>query len=577
MPSKPPSVYRWGLRAVVALQCLLICAFVYRYMAAPAPQGPRLPAVQGATLWLESHGALHQFDTQGQRLQRIELSALQLSPNPTSLQFKQAHIFWVHDASRVHRCDLSQKRCMALDLPELSGRSDYRWVRVSSDESEVVVSDASGHQVLVYQRNSADGKYLLQRTYADGMRFPNQTLQTPDGMWVANTNQHQIVRLLSGPSGTQPARSEHPITHPDLRPTRRFPFAMARDPQERLWVLVADGGMRNADLLRMNQQAQPERVIPIAQQQDPNAIVFFDQHLLLTDMRNFVVQRLDLQGQVLAPFGDAPFRAELAAAHQQYRALGRLPTLLISSICVLMLAALWFAWKSGELGQLRGAAWRKPAPQPSATGTAPPPVASATPLPPGRITTVKALPGSTRTTRHAVVVGGVLMCAVMATISYELWPYATQFPWMSGKPSILFSAALLLPLVALPPLLMAQGWRQLKALESIRIGTDGVRIQAQVGKRRYQALADQVTCTRQHLLIGTAMVPLRHRGSALFDEGALRQNIIDRLPQMTMHDSIWHNGLITHYWRHGGWRGRCTVVGMAVLLGLTLWVPFALR
>ncbi len=577
MPSNPPSVYRWGLRAVIALQCLLICAFVYRYIAAPAPQGPRLPAVQGATLWLESHGALHQFNAQGQRLQHVDLSALQLSPNPTSLQFTQVQIFWVHDASRVHRCDLSQKRCTPLDLPELSGRTDYRWVRVSSDESEVVVSDASGHRVLVYQRSAAAGKYLLQRTYADGMRFPNQSLQTPDGMWVANTNQHQIVRLRSGPSGTQPARSEHPIAHPDLRPTRRFPFAMARDPQERLWVLVADGGMRNADLLRMNPQLQPERVIPIAQQQDPNAIALFDQHLLLTDMRNFVVHRLDLQGQVLAPFGDAPFRAELAAAHQRSQALGRLPTLLISSVCVLMLVALWLAWKSGELGQLRGAAWRTPAPQPSATDTTHPPAASANPPPPGRITTVKALPDSTRSTRRAVVIGGVLMCAVMATISYELWPYATQFSWMSGKSGVLFGTALLLPLVALPPLVMAQGWRQLKALESIRIGTDGVRIQAQVGKRRHQAPADKVTCTRQHLLIGMAMVPLRHRGTPLFDETALRQNIIDRLPQMAMHDSLWHNGLIPHYWRHGGWRGRCILVGMACLLGLTLWMPFALR
>ena len=169
------------------------------------------------------------------------------------------------------------------------------------------------------------------------------------------------------------------------------------------------------------------------------------------------------------------------------------------------------------------------------------------------------------------------MCAVMVALSYELWPYATQLPLKSGKPSAFLGAALLLPFVVLPPIVMVQGWRQLKALESIRIGTDGVRIQAQVGKRRYQALADQVTCTRQHLLISTAMVPLRHRGSALFDEGALRQKIIDRLPQMNMHDSIWHNGLIPHYWRHGGWRGRCTVVGMGGLLGLTLWVPFALR
>ncbi|MCE1192038.1 MAG: hypothetical protein LWW96_07785 [Acidovorax sp.] len=596
MPPTPPSAYRWGLRAVIALQCLLIGAFLYTNLAAPAPTGPRLPAVQGDMLWLESHGALHQFNAAGQRLRRVELAQLKLSPGPSSLQFTQENVFWVHDASRVHRCNLSQMQCTALDLPGLSGRSDYRWVRVRSDEGEIVVSDTSAHQVLVYGRAAASGPYELRHTYADGLRFPNQTLPAPHGMWVANTNQHQIERLDDSAPGTAgPARQAYPVAHPGLRAMRRFPFAMERDPEGRLWVLVANGAMRDADVLRLNPQLQPERVVPISAGQDPNAIVLFGQHLLLTDLRNYVVHRLDLQGQVLAPFGDAAFHAELNAARQRAAWLGRLPRLLIGSIGVLLLAALWLAWKTGELGQLRGAAWRQApatragAPAPTATpaqtashalADAPGP---AEPLPPGtaapspaRITRVQALPGSTRTARRTVVGAAVLMGAVLAWAAYELWPYLTQYGCTHAMgcagPRTLLAAFCTLPLLA-----VAMSWRQLKAMESIRIGTDGAQVQARFGRRRYQAPAAQVTCTRQHLLIGTGMIPLRLRTTPLFDEDALRTNIIDRLPQLNMHDSVWHNGLVVHYWRYGGWRGRAIVVGMAVLLCLAVTLRWVLR
>lgn len=592
MSSEPPSAYRWGLRAVIALQCLLVCAFVYRNVAAPPAQGPRLPAVQGATLWLESHGALHQFNAAGQRLRRVDLAALQLSTSPTSLQFTQDNVFWVHDASRVHRCELLRMQCMPLALPGLSGRADYRWVRVRSDESEIVVSDTSDHRVLVYRREAPGGPYALQRTYAEDLRFPNQTVPAPDGMWVANTNQHQVVHLRDSATdgAVEPARSGYPIAHPGLRSTRRFPFAMERDPDGRLWVLVANGAMRNADLLRMSPQLAPERVFPISGEQDPNAIVVFGPHLLLTDLRNYVVHRLDLQGQVLAPFGDAAFRAELDDARQHAQWLARLPTLLIASISVLLLAGLWLAWKAGELSTLRGAAWRRPpapsshaAPSasagpsaPAAAGNAPPPPAPgapAAPPEPGRITRVQALPGSTRVARRIVVAAGALVVAVLAWVAYEGWPYLTQYGCAHAM-GCFAPGALLAGFGALPALAMATTWRQLKAMESIRIGTDGVQVQARFGQRRYQAPADQVTCTRQHLLIGTGMIPLRLRTTPLFDEDALRKNIIDRLPQLNMHDSVWHNGLMAHYWRHGGWRGRAVVVAAAGLLCLTAALQF---
>lgn len=578
MASSSPSGYRWGLRAVIALQCLLVLAFVYHGFAAPGPFGPRLPAVQGQTLWLQSHGDLHQFNAQGQRLQHFPLSDLKLSSSPSSLQFTQANVLWVHDESRVHRCDLKQRQCLPVELADLDSRRSNRWVRVSDDESEITVSDTSRHRVLVYRRDAVTGHYALARTESEGMRFPNQTLQTGDRMWVANTNRHQIVRLRTG-QGDAAVRQEHSIANPDLRPGRSFPFAMAQDPRGQLWVLVARPDMQQADLLIMNERLQPDRVIPLAPKQDPNAIALFDQHMLLPDMTQFLVRKLDLNGRVLSPFGDAAFQAELDTARSQAQWTRRLPALLMSATAVLMLIAVFLAWKAGELRQLRGTAWR---PDPAkatldAGGPGPtdPMVIAQTrtqPMERGRVTMVKALPGSTRTRRRVMLATDAIVLVAIGAVVYWAWPQFYQRDCAPGKACAPWMPYALVALALIPVALSLQMRRHLRALEAIRIGTDGEQVQARVGKKRYQAPADQVTCTRQQLLIGLGAVPLRLNGEALFDEESLRHNIIDRLPQMHMSDSAWSQGRLGHYWKHGGWQGRTIVVGTVALCGLWVWV-----
>ncbi|MBW8462346.1 hypothetical protein [Acidovorax sp.] len=65
-----------------------------------------------------------------------------------------------------------------------------------------------------------------------------------------------------------------------------------------------------------------------------------------------------------------------------------MPALLLGSVAVLMLVALWLAWKAGELRQLRGAAWRADPEETPQDETAPappkrqrPPLSQASPRP----------------------------------------------------------------------------------------------------------------------------------------------------------------------------------------------------
>lgn len=571
------SVYKRWLRVVIGLQCLLILAFVLRGTLLAGPLGPRLPAVWGDALWLQSHGALHAFDPQGTRRQRVELAELGLSTAASSLQFTSAHVFWVHDRGRVHRCELSLRRCTALDLPGLPAGSHYRWVRVQDDGAQIVVSEASAHRILVYRREAADPvlRYALAHTHGQGLRFPNQTLQVGDRMWVANTNRHQIAQIdTTAAASAQAMPQAFAVEHPDLRPGRRFPFAMQRDPAQRLWVLVADAGMRNADLLLMDADLQPRRVLALAPDQDPNAIALWGTQLLLTDMTGFTVHRIGLDGRLLEPFGDAIFRAELDAARASHAWTRRLPALLMSGIGLLMALGLWLAWKSGELRQLGGRRWSEvAAAEPAANPGASP---AMSPMPGAAqqrlVTSVQALAGSTRKRRRVLAVAGVASSLLMVAVLAWFWPLLHQRdcgPGLSCDPSGLLRG-LLVVLALLPPIIHVLAWRRLRQLESLRIATDGHRIAVRLGGKTRKLDARQVTCTRQHLWIGARAIPLRLNGSPLFDEAALQRDILARLPQLQVLDGPWDFAVVRHFWRRAGAKGKVLVLLYGLMLALAL-------
>ena len=444
--------YRGALKAVIGVMTALVLAFVLRGTLWPDKLGPRLPAALDQHVWLVSQDALHQFDAQGRRLQSLPLHELGMGEAVSSLQFTAPDVAFVHDAQGVRRCLISQKACTTLALPGLQATAGFRWVRVAGDEGEIVVSDTAAHRILVFRRTGAGAPYTLARTYDQGLRFPNQTLPDEGRLWVANTNRHEVAALDA--TGASPTPVVHrPVDFPGLRPGRRFPFAMQRDGGQGQWVLVAGPAMRDADLLRMDGEFQPRQVVALSPEQDPNGVLWTGGRLLVTDATQFQVHQVAADGQVLQPFGDAAFQAELQAGRSAYVWGQRLPTLLMGAIAALMALAVVLGWKAGEFRRLTGPRWRASGDAAAhleddlageAAGRAGGPQAEAQPTapvaktrlraqvapraegqrvpPPGSVTKVRALPGATATRRRWLVGLGVLFVGLLVALIVGMWP-----------------------------------------------------------------------------------------------------------------------------------------------------------
>ena len=595
--------YRAALKAVIGVMAALVLAFVLRGTLWPDKLGPRLPAALDQHVWLVSQDALHQFDAQGRRLQSLPLHELGMGEAVSSLQFTAPDVAFVHDAQGVRRCLISQKTCTTLALPGLQATPGFRWVRVAGDEGEIVVSDTAAHRILVFRRTGAGAPYTLARTYDQGLRFPNQTLPDEGRLWVANTNRHEVAALDA--TGASPAPVVHrPVDFPGLRPGRRFPFAMQRDGGQGQWVLVAGPAMRDADLLRMDGEFKPRQVVALSPDQDPNGLLWTGGRLLVTDATQFQVHQVTADGQVLQPFGDAVFQAELQAGRSAYVWGQRLPTLLMGAIAALMALAVVLGWKAGEFRRLTGPRWRASGdaaahleddlageaagraggPQAEAQPTAPvaktrlraqvaPRAAGLRAPQPGSVTKVRALPGATATRRRWLVGLGVLFVGLLVALMVGFWPGYFQrdcgpdlpcnlpriVRWMAGIATVFVV------------IVYATAWNMLRRCESLRIATDGRRVAVQwAGGKVAKAPAEQVTCTRQHLLIGAHTVPLRINGSPLFDEAAFRRDILGRLPQLNVLDGPFDLGWLRHMLRHGGWKGRVTAVVVIALVLLAL-------
>lgn len=298
-------------------------------------QGPSVIAVGDGAVLL---GARHELFLVplGKPAERIALKDLGLEGPVVGVGWDGKDWFVGDDATgTLHRCDLAARRCTPALAP-----SAERWLRRTAKfafaPDRIYVTDTERHRLLAFD---GTGQPLAQtRTAPVALCFPNGIRAYDDGLLIADTNNHRIVwvdpaadfasetyvnavasdevtvaqcstvskelgergnafvnTVVDANSGGRSGARAYPV----VRPGRVWPSAVEVVPTaagDAVWVIVANDGMRDGDLLAFGAEDDVPRRMALPSDADPVELALLGELMLVTDPTNMKVHAVRAAG-----------------------------------------------------------------------------------------------------------------------------------------------------------------------------------------------------------------------------------------------------------------------------------------
>lgn len=319
------------------------------------------------------------LDTYGQVAHAVDLAAHGFKPFGDIEFFRNGDVLFYHRAAQpsiaeslkrflrtqeadptpqkhehgLYRCTRNFDYCQSFGagLLEFSGAFHL----TIDEKDQVYISDTSR---FVLYKLGPDGERLASNE--TGWKFPNGFAWRGDSLYVANTNHHRVEQVVTDTDGFAQSLESHLAIAPDTTPgepkvpvfsagddlsehRHRWPFSMAFF-NKHWWVLVADGSMANARLLKLDEAWQNAEVVGHSGLTDAVALAVFDNGLVAIDWHDGQLKRMSPESSHFSRWGDMGLQARLAdnvAQRQHYKQLSQLAT---GALVVVILIGLLIAW-----------------------------------------------------------------------------------------------------------------------------------------------------------------------------------------------------------------------------------------
>ncbi len=321
--------------ALIAVACVIggvigIEAFSRR---AAEATGPHLTARNEAgDVLLASFRTLY-LVPYDEAVQALEVRDLGLRGPVLSLSSDGTYWYLGDDATGLlQRCDLAARRCEPAVSPLPGTRAFRRAHRVAFTADRIHITDTSGHQLKVFDRDS--NFIAATRTGPVALCFPNGIVERQGVLYVADTNNFRIARLdpaahyvsetflhvANGAPVTQPnctfdsarfgergnallnkavdaAATRPRSARPPARADRVWPASVINTTRDDWWVVQQNSSMVDGDVVIYDAAGQPRLLVGLPQQADPGDMIELDGAVLIVDPTLARVHRVALDGQ----------------------------------------------------------------------------------------------------------------------------------------------------------------------------------------------------------------------------------------------------------------------------------------
>lgn len=191
-----------------------------------------------------------------------------------------------------------------------------------------VLPDESGGTLLIADFKSGrlwqqplHGGAPTALTGKGAIRRSNDLLLDDTGrIWVADSGNHRIAALRKEADGTWRVAHSLDAKNRVARPGNDWPMMLARTDDGRLWVTQSNGRGNSADVLVYDPEQGATARIALPEDANPTDIVSLGDSLVVSDMDNFRLYRIDADTRTVGDFGASDLSRILRAAQENRQA-----------------------------------------------------------------------------------------------------------------------------------------------------------------------------------------------------------------------------------------------------------------
>lgn len=341
---------------------LLLASLAARFWAGEQSYrfiGPTHIAAGSGQVWVFVSGQLFRLSPEGESVGVYPSSQTGLESDPIDLKIMTDGrlLLAEQEPARIRLCDPGTWECESILAAAIPGIKRQFKIIPGKKPGVWLLTDAVGDTLWEIQQSVSEPRALLP---AGTLAGPNDLVfDNSGGLWVADTDHRKLVELVTDDNeGYIPGR-EHSAVNELTVGQRWYPMMLAVTPDQRLWVAqAADFSKPWSDLVIYDREDGAQALVDLPKGAYATDVAVLGDQVLVTDLEQFAVYRIDPGSLAVNRFGDDTFLKRLGDIQQLRLKYDRMGAWSLASLSVSAVLMLLFA----ILATPKGKRWTRPPP-----------------------------------------------------------------------------------------------------------------------------------------------------------------------------------------------------------------------
>jgi len=315
---------------------LLLVALAARFWASEKAYrftGPTHIAAGAGQVWVYASGELFRLETGGKSAGVYPMSQAGLESDPVDLKvMEDGRLLLAEQApARVRLCDPQTWDCESILSDAVSGIERQFKIIPGKQSGAWFITDARGDALWVIQQAGSEPLAVLPKGTLAG---PNDLVFDNDGgLWIADTDHRRLIELVEDDGDDYITGREHSAVNEFTVGQRWYPMMFALTADQRLWVAqAADFSKPWSDLVVYDRENGVQELVDLPAGAYATDVAVAGNQVLVTDLEQFVVHRVDPGALTVNQFGDDVFRQRMQDNQQSRLEYDRLSTWALVSL-----------------------------------------------------------------------------------------------------------------------------------------------------------------------------------------------------------------------------------------------------